>query len=246
MKKAYFALLFLVAAFARAEAQDVKVCVTDHWNRPLSEVAITIADDRTVAARTDDRGEAVIQAPEGSRITLTLFNRKSKTVRVEGSRLNVQLSENDRLLDLGYDERISKSESTAALAAAASEEIEASGHPSLMNNLYGLIPGLGVYQGNNLLQEDRRYGADQSVDQDTYQCDRQQHRIELKQGFQQSAKHTLGGTTAAAGIAAGRSRGGITLFYRIFTLHHDHLPSSGKCTLHDKSRCSSKALHGCR
>lgn len=150
MKKAYFALLFLVAAFARAEAQDVKVCVTDHWNRPLSEVAITIADDRTVAARTDDRGEAVIQAPEGSRITLTLFNRKSKTVRVEGSRLNVQLSENDRLLDLGYDERISKSESTAALAAAASEEIEASGHPSLMNNLYGLIPGLGVYQGNNL------------------------------------------------------------------------------------------------
>ena len=51
MKKAYFALLFLVAAFARAEAQDVKVCVTDHWNRPLSEVAITIADDRTVAAR---------------------------------------------------------------------------------------------------------------------------------------------------------------------------------------------------
>ena len=89
MKKAYFALLFLVAAFARAEAQDVKVCVTDNWNRPLSEVAITIADDRTVAARTDVRGEAVIQAPEGSRITLTLFNRKSKTVRVEGSLLSI-------------------------------------------------------------------------------------------------------------------------------------------------------------
>ena len=66
-----------------------------------------------------------------------------------------------------------------------------------------------VYQGNNLLQEDRRYGADQSVDQDTYQCDRQQHRVELKQGFQQSAKHTLGGTAAAAGIAAGGGGGGI-------------------------------------
>ena len=41
-----------------------------------------------------------------------------------------------------------------------------------------------VYQGDDLLQEDRRHGADESVDQDAHQRDRQQHRIEFKQGFQ--------------------------------------------------------------
>ena len=103
-----------------------------------------------------------------------------------------------------------------------------------------------VHQGDDLLQEDRRHGADESVDQDANQRHRQQHWIEFKQGFQQSAEYALGGAAAAAGGGTGRSGGGIPSFQCVFILHQDHLPSSGTYTLHGKSRCSSKALHGCR
>ena len=103
-----------------------------------------------------------------------------------------------------------------------------------------------VHHGDDLLQEDRRHGAHESVDQDADQRDRQQHRIEFKQGLEQSAEHALGGAAAAAGGGTGCRGGGVPSFQCVFTLHHDHLPSSETCTLRGKSRCSSKALRGCR
>ena len=103
-----------------------------------------------------------------------------------------------------------------------------------------------VYQGDDLLQEDRRHGADESVDQDAGQRNRQQHRIEFKQGFQQPAEDALGGAAATAGGGTNLSGGGISPLYRVFTLHHDHLPLFGKCKLLGKYRCSSKVLRGCR
>lgn len=150
MKKAYLAILLTLAALCGAKAQKVEVRVTDSWNRPLSEVAVRVGDEQTVRALTDERGIAEVEAPEGSEITLTLFNRQSRTVRVEGPQLEVRLTDNDRLFDIGYDERIRKSESSASLSQAAAGDIEAAGNTNVMNNLYGLIPGLGVYQGSNL------------------------------------------------------------------------------------------------
>ena len=150
MKKTYLAILLSVTSFWCAEARKVEVHVMDFWNRPLSEVTICTSNTQSLLGLTDEQGCAQIEVPEGSEIILTLFNRQSRIVRVNTSRIEVRLSDKDRLFDIGYDERIRKSESTASLSQAVSEDIQASGNTTVMNNLYGLIPGLGVYQGSNL------------------------------------------------------------------------------------------------
>ena len=117
----------------------------DFWNRPLSEVTICTSNTQSLLGLTDEQGCAQIEVPEGSEIILTLFNRQSRIVRVNTSRIEVRLSDKDRLFDIGYDERIRKSESTASLSQAVSEDIQASGNTTVMNNLYGLIPGCLLY-----------------------------------------------------------------------------------------------------
>lgn len=150
MKKAYLAILFTFTALCGVQAEKIEIRVLDSWDRPLSEVAVRVGDEGTVRVLTDERGVAEIEAAEGSELTLTLFNRQSRTVRVDAPQIEVRLTEEDLLFDIGYDERIRKSESTASLSQAVARDIEASGNTTVMNNLYGLIPGLGVYQGSNL------------------------------------------------------------------------------------------------
>ena len=150
MKKAYLAILFTFTALCGVQAEKIEIRVLDSWDRPLSEVAVRVGDEGTVRVLTDERGVAEIEAAEGSVLTLTLFNRQSRTVRVDAPQIEVRLTEEDLLFDIGYDERIRKSESTASLSQAVARDIEASGNTTVMNNLYGLIPGLGVYQGSNL------------------------------------------------------------------------------------------------
>ena len=81
----------------------------DFWNRPLSEVTICTSNTQSLMGLTDAQGCAQIEVPEGSEIILTLFNRQSRIVRVNTSRIEVRLSDKDRLFDIGYDERIRKS-----------------------------------------------------------------------------------------------------------------------------------------
>lgn len=83
-------------------------------------------------------------------MTLTLLNRMSRTVAVSGGEMHIRLTDDDVLFDVGYDERVRKGSASASLAGAAAREIEAGGRTDLMSNLYGLIPGLGVRQGENL------------------------------------------------------------------------------------------------
>ena len=53
MKKISIILLFLAAVCPLAQAQRVKVYVTDAWDKPLGEVAVTLGRGRTpVAAGT--------------------------------------------------------------------------------------------------------------------------------------------------------------------------------------------------
>lgn len=47
MKKISIILLFLTAVCPLAQAQRVKVYVTDAWDKPLGEVAVTLGRGRT-------------------------------------------------------------------------------------------------------------------------------------------------------------------------------------------------------
>lgn len=150
MKKISIILLFLTAVCPLAQAQRVKVYVTDAWDKPLGEVAVTLGRGRTPVAVTGADGMAEVDAGEGDRMTLTLLNRMSRTVAVSGGEMHIRLTDDDVLFDVGYDERVRKGSASASLAGAAAREIEAGGRTDLMSNLYGLIPGLGVRQGENL------------------------------------------------------------------------------------------------
>ena len=150
MKKISIILLFLTAVCPLAQAQRVKVYVTDAWDKPLGEVAVTLGRGRTPVAVTGADGMAEVDAGEGDRMTLTLLNRMSRTVAVSGGEMHIRLTDDDVLFDVGYDERIRKGSASASLAGATAREIEAGGRTDLMSNLYGLIPGLGVRQGENL------------------------------------------------------------------------------------------------
>lgn len=79
MKKISIILLFLAAVCPLAQAQRVKVYVTDAWDKPLGEVA---RDARPRAeppvAVTGADGMAEVDAGEGDRMTLTLLNRMSR------------------------------------------------------------------------------------------------------------------------------------------------------------------------
>lgn len=150
MKKISIILLFLAAVCPLAQAQRVKVYVTDAWDKPLGEVAVTLGRGRIPVAVTGADGMAEVDAGEGDRMTLTLLNRMSRTVAVSGGEMHIRLTDDDVLFDVGYDERVRKGSASASLAGAAAREIEAGGRTDLMSNLYGLIPGLGVRQGENL------------------------------------------------------------------------------------------------
>ena len=144
MKKISIILLFLAAVCPLAQAQRVKVYVTDAWDKPLGEVAVTLGRGRTPVAVTGADGMAEVDAGEGDRMTLTLLNRMSRTVAVSGGEMHIRLTDDDVLFDVGYDERVRKGSASASLAGAAAREIEAGGRTDLMSNLYGLIPGLGA------------------------------------------------------------------------------------------------------
>ena len=105
---------------------------------------------RLLAQAAGADGMAEVDAGEGDRMTLTLLNRMSRTVAVSGGEMHIRLTDDDVLFDVGYDERVRKGSASASLAGAAAREIEAGGRTDLMSNLYGLIPGLGVRQGENL------------------------------------------------------------------------------------------------
>ena len=67
MKKISIILLFLTAVCPLAQAQRVKVYVTDAWDKPLGEVAVTLGRGRTPVAVTGADGMAEVDAGEGDR-----------------------------------------------------------------------------------------------------------------------------------------------------------------------------------
>ena len=93
MKKISIILLFLTAVCPLAQAQRVKVYVTDAWDKPLGEVAVTLGRGRTPVAVTGADGMAEVDAGEGDRMTLTLLNRMSRTVAVSGGEMHIRLTD---------------------------------------------------------------------------------------------------------------------------------------------------------
>ena len=94
-----------------------------------------------------------------------------------------------------------------------------------------------IHDGDDILHKDRGNGTDDGVDEDAHQCNRQQHRIKLKQRAQQAAQYALGRALAASRrFALWGSR-------RIAIIRHlHHPPCSGSYRPHGKFRWFS-AIH---
>ena len=95
-----------------------------------------------------------------------------------------------------------------------------------------------VHNLNDVLHEDGGNRADNGIEQDAHQCNRQQNRVKLKQQAQKPAQNALGRT-----LAAGRCGGGGC---RLILRHFAHLPCSEWCRSRGRSRCAPSAHHVCQ
>ncbi len=64
-----------------------------------------------------------------------------RKLKVTGEVMTVKLDKDNRLFELGYDQRVTKENTTAAIDGVSADEMKLSGEINPLNTLYGLIPG---------------------------------------------------------------------------------------------------------
>lgn len=151
MKRFIISIAFIAAVIFPARAQDktINIHVIDEQNHPVPEVVLKINGNDMESFITDENGSVQFQAEEGTEISLLKFNKLARTLKVTGTEMQIRLGNNNRIFDLGYDEKVTKERSTAAINGITSKEIEISGQFNVLNTLYGLIPGLNIRQREN-------------------------------------------------------------------------------------------------
>jgi TonB-linked SusC/RagA family outer membrane protein len=140
-------LLFAFTSFVLAQEKSVTIHVIDELNNPIPEATITIAGNNIESFITDKNGNALLPISEGTEINVVKFNQTKRTLKVHGTNMNVCLSPNYRILDIGYDQKITKNLSAGAIDGLLSSEMQKNDRFNIFNSLYGLLPGLDVKQG---------------------------------------------------------------------------------------------------
>lgn len=149
MKKIIISGFFVLITFCvLAQERTVTIFVTDEFNNPVSEAVVEIIGNTIETFTTDKNGYVVLPAIMGEEVRVVAFNKQMRTFKIDAKEMNVNLGKYDRILDVGYDEKTTKQNSSAAMNGVSSQEIEASGQLNILNSLYGLIPGLQVFQAN--------------------------------------------------------------------------------------------------
>ena len=149
MKRLFFTLLIALSALqVMAQPIEVKLKVVDDLGMGLKEVQIDY-DGAEAPVFTDASGSAVISVDEGTYINLSLFNEFQKQVLVDSEEMTVVMGSNTRIYGLGYNLYTTKENSSAAIAGIGEDELKITTNKQIMNALYGLIPGLAVYQNGS-------------------------------------------------------------------------------------------------
>lgn len=152
MKKIMISAAIVLGLCSGASAQktDVRIHVVDETGRPLQGVTMHIGNDTGNTFISDNDGLIECQADKGDNLNFGKYNQLSRKVRVTGPEMTVRLDNNNRLLDLGYDLHVTKENTTAAIDGVSNPTMKLSGETNPLNTLYGMIPGLAIYQAGAL------------------------------------------------------------------------------------------------
>lgn len=138
------ALLVAVAIRVFAEPVNVKLLVTDRFDRPMEGVSVSVAGSPEHIV-TDRNGTAVFMADEGQNIVLALPDQYVKTVSVTSADMKVTFDENSRIFGLGFNEYTTKNTSAAAIDGIfAAEDLYKSTASDILSSLNGILPGLQI------------------------------------------------------------------------------------------------------
>lgn len=150
MKRFNILIMFICfSCFLKAQLLPVNVYVVDEQNNPVSGVVMKISGNENEIFTTDEKGIIHFQAEPGTEVTFSQFNKMLRKLTVKDKDVHVRLDRNARLLEVGYDEKITKENTALAVSGVTAEEMQISGQSNAMNTLYGLIPGLTVLQREN-------------------------------------------------------------------------------------------------
>lgn len=151
MKKNILFILFIfIAQVLPAQDNKSRIRVTDKNDRPLSQVVVEIEGNQLESFVTDADGYVDLPAVKGDKLKITRFNQWQRTVELDDNQAVIRLLDTHRLYDLGYDIKTTSEQTAASVSGIASKELENSNSRNVLNQLYGRIPGLTVFQGNNL------------------------------------------------------------------------------------------------
>lgn len=134
-------LILGLCSWVKAQKIDVRIRVVDEWNRPLQGVMMRIGGNDDESFLSDKDGMIECRADKGAELNFEKYNQLQRKLKVTGEVMMVKLDKDNRLFELGYDQRVTKENTTAAIDGVSADEMKLSGEINPLNTLYGLIPG---------------------------------------------------------------------------------------------------------
>lgn len=157
MKKIILFLIFSFAAFQLSAQQvDVTLHIVDGNGKPLKEVRVNMPGFQAPIL-SDESGVVKFAAAKGSEVTVSKSNEYLRTIKVSSDNMTVALDENSRIYNIGYNQFVTKELSSASIDGIGYDEIKNSTQTQVLNALYGMIPGLEIYQNGSGAYPDDTY-----------------------------------------------------------------------------------------
>ena len=135
-----------------ATAQTVNGNVVDETGEPI--IGATVMEKGTKnAAITDFDGNFTIKMSDGKTLVISYIGMITQEIKVAGkSNVNVVLREDANTLEdvvvVGYG-TMKKQDLTGAISSVSTDQLNAKGAPSVMENLQGSVPGVNITQNSS-------------------------------------------------------------------------------------------------
>ena len=116
-------LILGLCSWVKAQKIDVRIRVVDEWNRPLQGVMMRIGGNDDESFLSDKDGMIECRADKGAELNFEKYNQLQRKLKVTGEVMTVKLDKDNRLFELGYDQRVTKENTTAAIDGVSADEM---------------------------------------------------------------------------------------------------------------------------
>lgn len=138
-------LLFFTEQKALAQELAIKGIVKDAAGQPVEGLLITVKENSTVTAFTDQNGEFIIHGETGHHIEINAYQ-KTQLVKINGNEISVTLDHGSEMIPLGFGQSRRKEEMTASVSKVDGRELTRISVQNPVEALYGKLSGLTVLQ----------------------------------------------------------------------------------------------------